>query len=75
MKHGSQIVRVLGTDDDIRSNVRKGLDIMKAENYRPGHLMISPSTSTAGARKGSSSSTAGLKRSSSQTSTPLPPRK
>jgi hypothetical protein len=70
-----EIVRVLGTDDDVRSNVWKGLDIMKAENYRPGHSMISLSTSIAGAREGRSSSTAGLKRSSSQTGSPLPPSK
>ncbi|KAH6703019.1 hypothetical protein BKA61DRAFT_189254 [Leptodontidium sp. MPI-SDFR-AT-0119] len=70
-----EIVRVLGTDDDVRSNVRKGLDIMKAENYRPERSMISPSRSTVGARKGRSSSTTGLKRSSSQTGAPLPPSK
>jgi hypothetical protein len=69
-----EIVRVLGTDDDVRSNVRKGLDIMKAENYRPGCSMISLSTSAAGSRKGRSS-TAALKRSSSQTDAPLPPSK
>ena len=68
-----EIVRVLGTDDDVRSNVRKGLDIMKAENYRPGRSMIS--SSIVDARKGRSSSTAGLKRSSSQTGAPLPSSK
>jgi hypothetical protein len=60
-----KIVWVLSTDNNVRSNVRKGLDIIKAENYRPGRLIISLSTSTAGAQKGCSSSTAGLKRSSS----------
>ncbi|PVH67806.1 hypothetical protein DL98DRAFT_555026 [Cadophora sp. DSE1049] len=57
-----KIVRVLGTDNDVRSNVRKGLDIIKAENYRPGRSMISSSTSTASTRKSRSSSTASLKR-------------
>lgn len=67
-----ETVRVLGTDDDVRSNVRKGLDIMKAENYRPRRSMISSSTSIAGAR---TVRTAGLKRLSSQTGAPLPPSK
>ncbi|KAH6706224.1 hypothetical protein BKA61DRAFT_697832 [Leptodontidium sp. MPI-SDFR-AT-0119] len=70
-----ETVRVLGTNDDVRSNVRKGLDIMKAENYRPDRSMISLGRSTAGARKGRSTSTASLKRSSSQTGGFLPPSK
>ncbi|KAF7856270.1 hypothetical protein EAF04_009798 [Stromatinia cepivora] len=70
-----ETVRVLGMDDDVRNNVRKGLDIMKAENYRPGRSMISPRTSTTGAKKGRSIGTSGLKRLSSQTDAPLPPSK
>ncbi len=30
-----ETVRVGGQDDDIRANVRKGLDITKATNYKP----------------------------------------
>jgi hypothetical protein len=30
-----ETVRVGGQDDDIRTNVRRGLDITKAENYAP----------------------------------------
>lgn len=53
-----ETVRVLGTDDDVRSNFRKGLDIMKAENYRLDRSMISLGRRTAGARKDRSSSSA-----------------
>jgi hypothetical protein len=46
-------VQVGGTDEDIRGNVRKGLDVTKAANYRPGWSVLSPSASAAGApRKG-----------------------
>ncbi|KAF7857261.1 hypothetical protein EAF04_009502 [Stromatinia cepivora] len=70
-----ETVRVLGMDDDVRSNIRKGLDITKAENYSSGRIMISPRTSTTSAKKGQSSRTSGLKRLSSQTDAPLPPSK
>jgi hypothetical protein len=33
-------VRIRGADDDIRSNVRKGLDIVEATNYRSGCSLI-----------------------------------
>lgn len=59
-------VQVRGTNDDIRSNVRGGLNIMEARNYRPERSVLLPSTSAASApRKGQSNSTAGVKRSSS----------
>ncbi|PMD53352.1 uncharacterized protein K444DRAFT_646753 [Hyaloscypha bicolor E] len=60
---------------DFWYNIRKELDIIKAENYRPEYSIISSSASIAGIRKGRSSSTAGLKRLSSQTGTSLPPSK
>ncbi|KAK3353872.1 serine/threonine-protein kinase Sgk2 [Lasiosphaeria hispida] len=71
-----ETVQVNGMDDDIRSNVRKGLDITRATNYRPGRSVVSPSTSAAGApRQSQSSSAASTKRSSSQAGAPLPPSK
>ncbi|KAK0718106.1 hypothetical protein B0T26DRAFT_741181 [Lasiosphaeria miniovina] len=68
--------QVNGMDDDIGSNVRKGLDITSATNYGKGRSVVSPSTSAAGApRKGQSSSATGTKRSYSQAGAPLPPSK
>lgn len=65
-----------GEVDEIRSNVRGGLNTMEARNYRPERSVLSPSMSAVGApRKGRSNSTAGTKRSSSQTSAYLPPSK
>ncbi|KUI73383.1 hypothetical protein VM1G_08934 [Cytospora mali] len=66
-----ETVQVGGTDDDIRSNVRKGLDVTTAENYRARRPATPQNTSIAPTlRKGRS--TAGLKRSSSQTGASLP---
>ncbi|KAL2886390.1 hypothetical protein HOO65_060220 [Ceratocystis lukuohia] len=70
-----ETVQIHGADDDIRSNVRGGLDVTRASNYRPEHPML-PSSSAAGApRKGRRISAAGTKRSSSHTDAPLPPTK
>ncbi|PVH91134.1 hypothetical protein DM02DRAFT_664311 [Periconia macrospinosa] len=71
-----ETVRVGGQDDDIRGNVRRGLDITNARNYRPESSMPPPSTTGRHiSRKGQSSSAAGRKRSSSCTDAPLPPSK
>ncbi|KAF2022813.1 hypothetical protein EK21DRAFT_105609 [Setomelanomma holmii] len=71
-----ETVRVGGQDDDIRANVRKGLDITKATNYKPEKQMPPPSTTGRRAsRKDGSSSIAGRKRSSSCTRMALPPSK
>ncbi|KAH7016362.1 uncharacterized protein B0I36DRAFT_396657 [Microdochium trichocladiopsis] len=71
-----ETVQVHGTDDDIRSNVRGGLDVTRATNYRPERSMPPPSTTISGAsRTGRSNSIAGKKRSSSQTGAVLPPNK
>ena len=71
-----ETVRVGGQDDDIRTNVRRGLDITKAENYASRKQMPPPSTSGRRAsRRDGSSSLAGQKRSSSCTDAPLPPSK
>jgi hypothetical protein len=71
-----ETVRVGGQDDDIRTNVRRGLDITKAENYASRKQMPPPSTTGRRAsRRDGSSSLAGQKRSSSCTDAPLPPSK
>jgi hypothetical protein len=72
-----ETVQVHGTDDDIRGNVRGGLDVTTATNYRPERSMPPPGTTASGAsRRGRSSSrAAGKKRSSSQIGAPLPPSK
>ena len=71
-----ETVRVRGVDDDVQGNVRKGLDVTKATNYRQNRPRRSPSTSTAGpSRVGRSSSIAGAKRSSHETGASLPPSK
>ncbi|KAB5511454.1 hypothetical protein GE09DRAFT_1196784 [Coniochaeta sp. 2T2.1] len=46
-----EIVRVHGRDDDIRSNIRKGLDVTTAANYRPRRSAVPPSTIATGARR------------------------
>ncbi|KAI1144702.1 hypothetical protein F4825DRAFT_477323 [Nemania diffusa] len=68
-------VQVRGTDDDVRSNVRKGLDITMADNYRPQRATIPRAgTATASSREGRIA-TLSQKRSASQTDAPLPPSK
>lgn len=61
-----ETVQVGGYDDDIHTNVRKGLDITKATNYKPPSV-----TGCRASRKDGSSSLAGRKRSSSCTGAPL----
>ncbi|KAH7636131.1 hypothetical protein B0T09DRAFT_33389 [Sordaria sp. MPI-SDFR-AT-0083] len=71
-----ETVQVRGTDDDVRSNVRGGIDVNKAKNYKLEHSTPSTRTVTASAsRKGRSTSMAGKKRSSSQTDAALPSSK
>ncbi|KAK4097754.1 hypothetical protein N658DRAFT_500058, partial [Parathielavia hyrcaniae] len=68
--------RVQGMDDDVRGNVRQGLDVTKATNYWQNRSRRSPSTNTEGpSRVGRSSSIASPKRSSHETGAFLPPSK
>ena len=69
-----ETVRVRSVDDDVRDNVRKGLDITRATNYRRGRSDPWPSTNISAdtSREGRTISTAGAKRSSDQTGAPLP---
>ncbi|KAH7021588.1 LOW QUALITY PROTEIN: uncharacterized protein B0I36DRAFT_394304 [Microdochium trichocladiopsis] len=67
-----ETVQIYGTDDDVR-NVRGGLDVTSATNYRPERSAPPSSTMASVSRKGRSSSVAaGKKRSSSQAGAPLP---
>jgi hypothetical protein len=69
-------VRIRGKADDVRDNVRGGLDIRTSSNYRPERLALSTGSSATDApRKGRSSGRSGVKRSSSQTGASLPPNK
>ncbi|KAM0269829.1 hypothetical protein ACHAQH_009646 [Verticillium albo-atrum] len=71
--HENVVVR--GEVDDIRGNVRRGLNVAEAKNYRADRSFISWNTSTAVPSRTGRSSTVGVKRSSSQTGAPVPPGK
>uniref|UniRef100_A0A1Y1KX93 Fungal-type protein kinase domain-containing protein n=1 Tax=Photinus pyralis TaxID=7054 RepID=A0A1Y1KX93_PHOPY len=64
------------TDDDVRNNVRKGLDVTKATNFQPKRTLPSNVGGTVSriSRKERSSSS-GVKRPSSETGAALPPSK
>ncbi|KAI2785780.1 hypothetical protein POX_h09539 [Penicillium oxalicum] len=69
-------VRVRGQPDDVRDNIRGGLDIRTARNYRPERSALLIDTSAFNApRKGRNGGRTGTKRSSSQTGASLPPTK
>ncbi|KAL5398112.1 hypothetical protein PMIN03_012809 [Paraphaeosphaeria minitans] len=65
-------VHVGGQEDDIRENVRRGLNVTKATNYRPESSMPPPSSNGRRISRTGRSSAAGTKRSSSCTDAPLP---
>ncbi|KAI1418834.1 hypothetical protein F5Y12DRAFT_721593 [Xylaria sp. FL1777] len=67
-----ETVCVQGKDDDIQSNVRRGLDITKASNYQTGRAR---NWQTLAVEAISRNSSTGSKRSSSQTGALLPPSK
>lgn len=67
-----ETVRVGDADDDVARNVRKGLDVSKATNYRPDRSMLTPSTTTDDVARSSGGSG---KRSSSEAGAALPPSK
>ncbi len=71
-----ETVQVRGVNDDVQNNVRKGLDVTMATNYRLGRSR-QPSTMAAvsDSRRGQNSSTASRKRSFSHTDTPVPSNK
>ncbi|CAH0051592.1 unnamed protein product [Clonostachys solani] len=69
-----ETVRVRGANNDIQQNIRKGLDVTEAANYRPGRAKLQSSTNVSISRKGRSTS-AGVKRPSSDADATLPPIK
>jgi hypothetical protein len=64
-----ETVYIGGKEDNIYNNVRKGLDIIRAINYKLEDLIIPLRLAKVKIRKGRSSS---RKRSSSYTNAPLP---
>ena len=70
-----ETVRVHGADDDVRNNVRKGLDVTKATNYRSGRAMLASRAGASSVSRKGRSSSAGLKRPSSDTDAALLPSK
>jgi hypothetical protein len=70
-----ETVQVDGKVDDIRDNVRRGLDVSQATNYQPTRSEVSSTASDTAGRKGHSATSSGRKRSSSRTGATLPPSK
>ncbi|KAF4211370.1 hypothetical protein CNMCM5878_002704 [Aspergillus fumigatiaffinis] len=72
-----ETVHVGGIVDDIRGNVRKGLDVTQATNYRPPRSQPSSIANDIvdTRRMGRAASNTGRKRSSSRVSATLPPSK
>uniref|UniRef100_A0A0D2Y891 non-specific serine/threonine protein kinase n=1 Tax=Fusarium oxysporum (strain Fo5176) TaxID=660025 RepID=A0A0D2Y891_FUSOF len=70
-----ETVQIDGEDDDIRNNVRRGLDITQAANYRPERPIRRNNVVSGTSRQGRSSASASRKRSSSQAGAPLPSSK
>ncbi|KAH8435190.1 protein kinase family protein [Aspergillus melleus] len=70
-----ETVQVGGADDDIRTNIRKGLEVVHATNHRqPRSLFLSSTNAAKIQQKGRSSGT-GMKRPSSETEAVFPPSK
>ncbi|KAL3584669.1 hypothetical protein FPOAC2_14450 [Fusarium poae] len=70
-----ETVQIDGADDDIRNNVRRGLDITQAANYRPERPIRRNNVVSGTSREGRGSASASRKRSSSQAGAPLPSSK
>ncbi|KAJ2990197.1 hypothetical protein NUW58_g3071 [Xylaria curta] len=71
-----ETVYVRGEKDDAQYNVRGGMNVTEAKNYRPLRSVPLPTTiAISDLRQGRSSNAAGTKRSSSQTGAPLPASK
>ncbi|KAH7234023.1 uncharacterized protein BKA55DRAFT_544480 [Fusarium redolens] len=70
-----ETAQIDGADDDIWSNVRRGLDITQAANYRPERPIRRSNVVSGTSREGRGSTKAIRKRSSSQAGAPLPSSK
>ncbi|KAK1146148.1 hypothetical protein N8T08_003238 [Aspergillus melleus] len=69
-----ETVQVRGADDDIRNNIRKGLQVVHATNYRQLHSLFLSSTNAANVQQKGRSSSPGMKRPSSEAEAVSPPR-
>ncbi|ORY59944.1 uncharacterized protein BCR38DRAFT_350524 [Pseudomassariella vexata] len=69
-----ETVQIRNMDDDIRNNIRRGLDITTATNYRPGRPILS-NVAADTVRTGRTNASINRKRPSSQTDAELPPSK
>ncbi|KAH6977655.1 serine/threonine-protein kinase Sgk2 [Ilyonectria destructans] len=67
-----ETVCVRGADDDIQQNIRKGLDITTATNYRLGRAMLPSSASASSVSRQGRGTSAGMKRPSSETDAAVP---
>ncbi|KAI8710295.1 Non-specific serine/threonine protein kinase [Fusarium sp. LHS14.1] len=70
-----ETVQIHGEDDDIRNNVRRGLDITQAANYHPGRPMRRSNVAPGTSRGDRGRASASRKRSSGQIGAPLPSSK
>ncbi|KAE8400506.1 hypothetical protein BDV37DRAFT_274354 [Aspergillus pseudonomiae] len=70
-----ETVCVNGEIDDVRENVRKGIDVTKASNYKPASNKQEEAKDTARLGRSKNRSRTGHKRSSSCAEVPLPPSK
>ncbi|TWU76319.1 hypothetical protein ED733_005849 [Metarhizium rileyi] len=70
-----ETIRVNGADDDIQSNLRNGLDVTKATNYRTRRLALATDASASGASRKLQSDSRGTKRTHSEADATLPPSK
>ncbi|KAK2667219.1 Argonaute linker 2 domain, partial [Fusarium oxysporum f. sp. vasinfectum] len=70
-----ETVQIDGVDDDIRNNVRRGLDITQAANYRPERPIRRNNVVSGTSRERRGSTSARRKRSSRQVGAPLPSSK
>ncbi|KAL7931331.1 hypothetical protein V8C35DRAFT_282676 [Trichoderma chlorosporum] len=76
-----ETVQVDDADDDIRNNVRRGLDVATGTKHWPGLLIPPPpqnviaSAASRGGRSSNSKGVSSKKRSASQIGAPLPPNK
>ncbi|KAE8154986.1 hypothetical protein BDV25DRAFT_170316 [Aspergillus avenaceus] len=70
-----ETVQVNGKVDDIRNNIRGGLDVTQSTNYKPTRTLPTASDTVDTTRIGCSTSSTGHKRSSSRAGTTLPPNK
>ncbi|PQK08000.1 hypothetical protein BB8028_0001g00810 [Beauveria bassiana] len=70
-----ETICVNGADDDVQSNVRNGLDITKAANYRTGRSALVTDASVSSVSRKLRSHSRSTKRASSETDVALPPTK